>query len=186
MNQKHLSCVVLFAVIILAAQGILTLDKKRRAAEDAKDTAEGKLATATQMRTTAQIALTKTQKETAPLRKYFRMWLPEFEKSDSEIKAKDNFQRLVKRMPSLVMFDQGMNPLVPIKDGAFVVKRATGRARFEGDYHKSLQFLSMIERELSTSRISSVEIRKGQRANDVEVSVLVDMPVLAESAAPTP
>ena len=72
-------------------------------------------------------------------------------------------------------------------DGYIVaLQRATGRARFEGDYQKSLQLLSMIERELPTSRITSAEIRKGQRANDVEVSLLVEFPVIATAAPAKP
>lgn len=182
MNNKHLASILLFAVIIAFSQGVLTLNKKRQAAEEAAETAEAKLATSTGMRQMAQISLAKTRETTAPLRKYFRMWLPEFEKTDSEIKAKNNFLQTIKRVPNLVMFDQGMNPLAPNKEAAYVLQRAGGRAKFEGDYQKSLQLLSMIERELPTSRISSVEIRKGQRANDVEVSLLVEFPVIAATA----
>jgi hypothetical protein len=44
----------------------------------------------------------------------------------------------------------------------------------------------MIERELPTSRISSVEVRKGERANDVEVNLLVEFPVIVAAAASAP
>jgi hypothetical protein len=186
MNNKHLASVLLFAIIIAFSQGVLMLNKKRQAAQEAAEIAEGKLAVTSNMRTQAQGVLNKTRETTAPLRKYYRMWLPEFEKTDSELKAKNSFLQAIKRIPNLVMFDQGMNPLAPNKDTAFVVQRATGRARFEGDYQKSLQLLSMIERELPTSRITSAEIRKGQRANDVEVSLLVEFPVIATAAPAKP
>ena len=183
MNQKHLASILLFAVIIGLAQGVLMLNKKRQAAMEAAEAAESKLATTSAMRATAQTALDTTRESTAPLRKYFRMWQPEFEKTDSEIKAKDSFNRTIKRIPNLVMFDQGMNPPAPNKEASFVVQRAAGRAKFEGDYQKSIQLISMVEREIPTSRISSIEIRKGQRANDVEVQLLVEFPLIAAPAA---
>lgn len=184
MNHKHLASVLLFAIIIGLSQGVLMLNKKRQAAEESAETAGSKLATTSSLRNQAQIVLGKTRESSAPLRKYYRMWLPEFEKTDSEIKAKDSFLPTLNRVSNLVMFDRGMNPLVPLKDATFVMQRAAGRAKFEGDFQKSLQLLSMIERELPTSRISSVELRKGQRANDVEVSMLVEFPVIVASATP--
>ncbi|MDB6072355.1 MAG: hypothetical protein JWL81_3526 [Verrucomicrobiales bacterium] len=183
MNQKHLASVLLFAVIIAFSQGVLTLHKKRQAAQEAAEAAEAKLDSASRMKLVAQNALNSTRDSTAPLRKYYRMWLPEFEKTDSEVKAKNSFLQTLKRTPNLVVFDQGMNPLAPNKETTYVGQRATGRARFEGDYQKSIQLLAMFEREHPTSRISSVEIRKGQRANDVEVSLLVEFPVITAPPA---
>ena len=182
MNQKHLASVLLFAVMIAFCQGVLMLHKKRQAAEEAAEAAEARLNTATQMHSNALMVLTKTKETTAPLRTYFRMWLPEFEKIDSELKAKDAFLPTIKRIPNIVFFDQGMNPLAPNKEAVFVTQRAAGRARMVGDYQKCLQMLSMVERELPTSRISSVEIRKGERANDIEVSLLVELPVIPPTA----
>ena len=183
MNHKHLASLLLFAVIIALGYGIKTLDAKRQTVQDAADAALSKLETSSAMRTEAQAVLTRTRESTAPLRKYFRMWLPEFEKTDSELKAKDSFNKTLKRIPNLVMFDQGMNPPAPNKEAAYVVQRASGRAKFEGDYQKSIQLISMIEREIPTSRISTIEIRKGQRANDVEVQMVVEFPVIAPSPA---
>ena len=106
MNQKHLASVLLFAVIIAFSQGVLMLHKKRQAAQEAAEAAEIKLDTATRMHSSAQMVLTKTRESTAPLRKYYRMWLPEFEKTDSEVKAKNGFLQTLKRYPNLVVFDE--------------------------------------------------------------------------------
>lgn len=184
MNQKHLASLLLFAVIIALGYGVKVLDTKRRTVQDAADAAQSKLETTSALRAQAQTVLTNTRESTAPLRKYFRMWLPEFEKTDSEIKAKNSFNTAIKRVPNLVMFDQGMNPPAPNKEAAYVVQRASGRAKFEGDYQKSIQLISSIEREIPTSRISSIEVRKGQRANDVEVQIVVEFPLIAAATAP--
>lgn len=182
MNQKHLASVILLAVIIAFAQGILTLNKKRQSAQDAAEAAESKLATTVSMRTSSQQGLEKTRESTSPLRKYFRMWLPEFEKYDNAGKAKTDFLQTLKRVPGLALFESKMAPTVPVKDSNFVNQRVSGIADFEGDFKPSLQLLSMIERELPTSRISSVEIRKGDRANNVRVNAAVDFPIIASPA----
>ena len=182
MNQKHLASLLLFAVIIALGYGVKTLDTKRQAVQETADAAKSKLETTTAMRTSAQNFLVTTREATAPLRKYFRMWVTEFEKTDSEVKAKDSFNKTIKRVPNLVIFDQGMNPPAPNKDASYVVQRASGRAKFEGDYQKSIQLISMIEREIPTSRISSIEVRKGQRANDVEVQLVAEFPLIGNSA----
>jgi hypothetical protein len=183
MNSKHLASLLLFLTIVLLFVGVQTLHKKRQNAQDAADAAQAKHGTATAMRSSAQGVLAKTRESTAPLRKYYRMWLPEFEKTDSEFKAKNGFQQTIKRFPTLVMFDQGMNPLAPNKDAAYVTQRASGRAEFQGEYPKAIQFLATLEREIPTSRIASVEIRKGDRANDVKVTLQAEFPIIASGTA---
>jgi hypothetical protein len=56
--------------------------------------------------------------------------------------------------------------------------------KLEGDAERTIQLLASIERELATSRISSLELRKGQRGNDVELDLAVEFPLLALPATP--
>lgn len=186
MNNKHLACALLFAVICLLAKLVLTQREKMQEAVESADAASLKLNITTSMRMGAQTALDQTLKQTAPHRKFHDLWKSEFEKSDSEIKAKNLFLQTIKRSPSLVIFDQGMNASQANKEMSFVSTRVGGRAKFEGDFHKTMQMLGSIEREIPTSRIASVEVRKGQRANDVEVDLLVEFPITVPAPAAKP
>jgi hypothetical protein len=64
------------------------------------------------------------------------------------------------------------------KDMAYVNRRVTSNVKLEGDAEKTIQLLGAVERELPTSRISLLELRKGQRANAVELDLSVESPLV--------
>ena len=184
MNAKHLACVLLFAVIIGLFQGTMMLNQRMltamEAANDAKDRQEATSARHTMTRGVLETARIKT----AAHRKFLEMWRPKFEIGGSDtVSAKNEFGRMLKRYPSLIPFMNQTSSPVENKDMTYVNRRVTSSVKLEGDAEKAIQLLSSIERELPTSRISSLEIRKGQRGNDVELDLSVEFPLLA---APPP
>ena len=184
MNPKHLACVLLAAVIFGFFYGAMTLNQRRAAAETATEDAAGRHAMKQQELKLTQDALDVARRKTAPLRKYLEMWKPKFEQSGtSEATAKNEFSRMLKRYPSLVQFMNSTSPPVENKDMTFVNRRISGSVKLEGDAERAVQLLAAIEREMPTSRISMLEIRKGQKGNAVELDLTVDVPLLASPPA---
>lgn len=184
MNTKHLACVLLFAIICGLFQGTRMLNQRMLTAMEATEDAAGRHATAVTERTTTQSDLDKARKDTAARRKYLEMWRPKFEQGGTESSAKNDFTRMLKRFPTLVQFFTNTSAPAENKDMAYVNRRIASTVKLEGDAEKTIQLLSSIEREMPTSRISVLEIRKGQRGNDVELDLAVESPLLA-TAAPT-
>jgi hypothetical protein len=152
-------------------------DRWFNATESAKEAADRHSA-ARDRRTSAQRLLDENRTSTAARRKYLEMWRPKFEQGGTEASAKNEFARMLKRFPTLVQFLNQTSAPVENKDMSFVSRRITSSVKLEGDAEKTIQLLAAIERDLPTSRISSLELRKGQRGNDVELDLAVEFPLL--------
>lgn len=180
MNSKHLACVLLFAIVCGLFQGTMMLNQKMLSAMESAQDARARHDTASSKHNSAKMVLEAARVKTAAHRKYLEMWRPKFEQSGtSDIAAKNEFGRMLKRFPTLVQFMWQTSAPVENKDLSFVNRRITSSVKLEGDADKALQLLSAIERELPTARISSMEIRKGQRGNDIELDLSVEFPLLA-------
>ena len=90
---------------------------------------------------------------------------------------------MLKRFPNLTQFITNTLPITENKDMPWLKTRVGNGTKLEGDYHKVIQLLSAFERELPVSRISKLEIKKGQRLNDVELELMVESPLLPVIAA---
>lgn len=185
MNPKHFACVLLAVVIFGFFYGASTLNQSWDSAVTATEDAAARHALKKQEQASTQGALDFARRETAAHRKYLEMWRPKFEQSGtSEATAKNEFSRMLKRFPSLVQFNNTTSAPVENKDMAFVNRRVASSVKLEGDAEKAVQFLASIEREMPTSRISVMEIRKGQRGNAVELDLSVEVPLLASPPPP--
>ena len=183
MNTKHLACVILFAVVCAFFQGTMMLNKRMLTAMEATADARTRHTTASSEHSVAKPALASARTTTAARRKYLEMWKPKFEQSGStETSAKNEFTRLLKKFPTLVQFVTNTSAPAENKDMSYVNRRITSTVKLEGDAEKAIQLLASIERDLATSRISMLEIRKGQKGNDVELDLAVDFPLLATPA----
>lgn len=183
MNAKHLACVLLFAVVCALFQGTMMLNQRWLTAMEATRDAADRHGTAKNEQTLTQTVLADARVKTAAHRKYLEMWRQKFEQSGTEASAKNEFNRMLKRFPSLVQFVTQTSSPVENKDMTFVNRRIASNVKLEGDAEKAVQLLASMERELPTSRISNLEIRKGQRGNDVELDLAVEFPLLATPPA---
>jgi hypothetical protein len=184
MNTKHLACVLLFAVIIGLFLGTKVLNEKMVTATEAAEDAKARHQSTQSKHTMARAALEKARTDTAAHRMFLDRWRQNFESNGSEaIAVKNDFGRMLKRFPNLTPFGNQTNPPVENKDMSYVNRRVTSTVKLEGDAEKAIQLLASIERELPTSRISSLEIRKGQRNNDIELDLSVEFPLVAAPLA---
>jgi hypothetical protein len=56
----------------------------------------------------------------------------------------------------------------------------------EDDFAKTLNWLGDVESKLPISRVSNLDISRGQSGNDVRVNAVVDIPLAVAAATPTP
>lgn len=163
--------------------GTKVLNQRMVTATEASEDARARHEAAQSKHTMARAVLEKVRTDTAAHRKFLEMWRQKFEMSGSDaIAAKNEFGRMLKRFPNLTPFGNQTNPPVENKDMSYVNRRVATTVKLEGDAEKAVQLLASIERELPTSRISSLEIRKGQRNNDIELDLSVEFPLLAVPA----
>jgi|GEM_PF-3062749 len=183
MNSKHLACVLLFVVMCALTQGTLMLNQRWVTAMQSTSDAAARHETAMKEQSDTQTDLAKARNDTAGHRKYLEMWRQNFEQSGTESSAKNEFARMLKRFPGLIPFLSQTSTPVENKDMTYVNRRISSNVKLEGDAEKTILLLASIERELPTSRIAMLELRKGGKGNDVELDLAVEFPLLA---APPP
>ncbi len=179
MNTKHLACVVLFLVVGGLLQLTVTLHRRWVTAMDAARDSEDRLAEANRDRDNNARALKTIRRETAARRKYLDMWRQTFDENGTERNAKSAFEAVLKRF-NLPQFETNTTAATENKEMTYVNRRMASTVKLEGDAEKAVHLLSAIERDLPTSRISMLELRKGQRANDVEVNLTVEFPLVVQ------
>jgi hypothetical protein len=182
MNAKHLACVILFAIVGALFWGTMRLNDRWMTAMEATRDAEDRHNTANKEQADAAKLLEIVRRDTAARRKYLEMWRQKFEQSGTEVSAKTEFTRMLKRFPTLVQFVTNTSAATENKDQTYINRRISSTVKLEGDAEKAIQLLASIERELPTSRISMLELRKGQRGNAVELDLAVEFPLIAVPA----
>ncbi|MCB1096754.1 MAG: hypothetical protein KDN22_14340 [Verrucomicrobiae bacterium] len=178
MNNKHLACVLLGVVIALLGYVTLTIQGKATDMQQQAETAKSNADAAGESRRTHQNKFTKRQNETASLRSFLNRWEPSFaaiSNVDVGTKEIDNQVRLG-QLTSLSgrVQEQSDNKL----KGNYLASTIRGNFTFEDEYAKCINWLGRIEKDLPTSRIWHCRIGKGQRADDIKMEVILDLPLV--------
>ena len=183
MNNKHIAAILIIAVGLCLFQVTLSLKKQTEEASNNADFAETEASNAEFQKNLKTKHLQKTKDETAKLRAYHQIWKEHIERTGTDQRATAEFKKMLKRFPNLTQFITNTLPITENKDMPWLKTRVGNGTKLEGDYHKVIQLLSAFERELPVSRISKLEIKKGQRLNDVELELMVESPLLPVIAA---
>ncbi len=180
MNNKHIAAILIIAISLCLIQVTLSLKKQTESARTNAEVAAAERNTAENEKTMKEGFLGKTKADTAQLRAYAQLWREHIERTGTEARAKAEFSKMLKRFPLLTQFTTSNMPSAENKDMTWLKSRVGNGIKLEGDYFKVIQLLSAFERELPLSRISTLEIRKGQRKDDVELELQVESPLLPQ------
>lgn len=183
MNNKHLACFILFLVVVGCFQAAMMMHKKMAAARMEQEDAETALAATADQRRLTGILLRAKDQDTAALRTFLTRWLPKLEETNEETKARLLFTRVLKESGEGLVTFTFRTDLENIKDAAYITQRFRSSLAVEGDYPTAMGLIGHIERQMPSSRISTVNLSKGQRANDVKLSLTVDTPMIVQAKA---
>jgi hypothetical protein len=193
MNNKHIACLVILLLGVVVIQGVSMIRKRALAMQTAAESAERGAATARLGLQTQRAILEDLQRKSAGLLEYLDAWEPHFTRLSSAEAAELNVNALLKEA-SLVLLAQRFEVL-PNKLDASSVQSTAGQTipqivrahlTIEDDFAKTLNWLGDVESKLPVSRISNLDISRGQAGNDVRMNVVVDIPLAVAAATPTP
>jgi hypothetical protein len=184
MSNKHLACLLLFAVIVGCFQFAKVMNTKLTNAVEARDAAQASLDLARNTRVQAEIQLGRLKSDNEALRKYLALWLPKLQETDDETKARTAFSRIYKQHGEGLVSHADRSNVVGNKDRLFLPKRFQNILSVEGDYGQAVTLIGQIERQMPASRISSLSLTKGTRGNDVKLSLTIDTPMMVKTETP--
>lgn len=189
MNPKQISCLLLFVLTAGFGYLIAIAKEKRQTAVDEMKAAEVKRDDAVSTRANAQKNLDTMKRDTAASRQFLVEWKPQFEKADTEIKARLQFIQLLSETEAnykgkfLIVDKGGAAQATPNRDMSYVNRRVSVTAKVMGDFQVIKNFIAKVEQQLPTCRISALNITKAQRQADVEATMTVDLPLTSIAKA---
>lgn len=178
MNNKHLACVLLGGIIALLAYGTLTIQGKARDMQQQAETAKSNAMDAAQSRNIHQRKLGELEKESAPLREFLKRWDPSFSRISSVNEGTQEINKQVKEGGLTSLSGSVQEQKDNRRKGGYLESSLRGQFTFEDEYAKCVNWLGKIEKDLPTSRIWHCKIEKGQRADDVRMEVIIDLPLV--------
>ena len=181
MNNKHLACVLLGVVIALLAYATLSVQGKATEMQQQADTAKNNANSAKQIRMIKSKEKDDKEKSTAAIIAYLRRWNEHFEKVSSIDVGTEMINQQVKDggLTSLSARVQNQNDVK--KKGSFLSNRLRGDFIFVDSYSECINWLGRIEEQLPTSRSVVCKIVKGTRGDEIQMEVIVDVPVVSAS-----
>ena len=179
MNNKHLACILLGVVIALLAYVTLTIQGKATDMQQQADTAKNNALSAEELRNMKQRELAEKEKGSAAIREYLKRWQEHFSKVSSVDAGTIMINEQVKAggLTSLSAKIQNENDVRA--KGAYLSNRLRGNFTFIDGYADCINWLGRVEEQLPTSRIVHCRITKGQRGDEIQMDVIVDVPVVA-------
>lgn len=178
MNNKHLACVLLGVVIALLAYVTLTIQGKATDMQQQADTAKNNANSAKQIRMLKATEKDDKERSTAAIRAYGERWTEHFEKVSSVDTGRDMINRQVEDGDLASLSARVQNKKDPRAKG-YLSNKLRGDFTFVDTYAECVNWLGRIEEQLPTSRITHCKIVKGQRGDEIQMDVIVDVPIVA-------
>jgi len=177
MKEKQMACFVLLLFVgflVYFTQGSYKkLTAARKEAYDAKAGAQ----TAQTAFNLATVQLNKLKKDTQGKRDFHAQWEP-FLKNTANPEAAE--QKVIDCVKSAGVFavsqrfeklQRQHDPLMPYILRAHLI--------IEDEYSKAFNWLGELEETLPTSRISSLQMKRGESGDDLRLELIVDVPVMS-------
>ena len=182
MNNKHLACIFIGLLVCAQLYCVVMVKSKRDAMTTEADAAQLAAEGASQQVNIAETQLTALKTRTDAIRQYLAIWDPFLRRSDSEERGQTLIDDLI-RQGGVTQLSGKYDP-APNAGNAYIPKILKAELLFEDDYHKTLEWLGEVERSLPAARISKCRINKGTTANDIKLEISIELPVVAQEAAP--
>lgn len=176
MKDKQMACVVLGLMIALMAFGIQKVRQKKVAMQAEADEAKEKAEASDFQRKTSEKALADLKVQSEGLRQYSEKWLPYL---GSVWNTEQEEQRIIEIVKSGQVFATSQRTeVLNVEKVGFISKRLRAHVVIQDDYAKSLNWLGHLEESLPSSRISSYRLTRGLSANDVQMEITLDLPLI--------
>ncbi len=178
MDNHKSACIVLAVLIAGMLYGVNELRNATNTARDISSEAKTEAETAEQQAQLAQIQLKSLESKTAALRSAYSQWEPHFATYRSPQDAEQRIAEVI-REGDVFLLSQKFETREVEKD-ALINEALIADLVVEDDYAKTLNWLGKLEEAMPSCRIIRCNIKRGDRGNDINLELKVQIPVLAE------
>jgi hypothetical protein len=189
MNNKHIACIVIALLCVLIFQGVSMVRTRALAMQKASETAKHGAELSGITLTTQRAVLNDLKVKSADLIEYLGEWEPHFARLSTPESGEINVNALIKQ-DNLVLLAQRFEVSPNKTEGVGAVGVATiprivrAHLTIEDDFIKTMNWLGAVESKLPISRVSNLDITRGQTGNDVRMNVVIDIPQAVPRPSP--
>ncbi len=183
MNRKHLAVIIVALLAVLFLQGVLEIRKRLVAIQNQVAEAQAASAGKEMLLNTERAAMRNIESESAAMLAYLDAWSPPLSKVNTPESGELTVSGRVKEADLVTLaqrFEVAANP-----GNDAIPKLVRAHLTFEDDYARTLNWLGKIEQNLPSSRVTDLRIARGESDNDVRLTLVLDVPLLA-AEAPSP
>jgi len=191
-NHKHIACLAILFLCIVIFQGVSMVRTRATAMKAAAESAERSANDAAVALRIQRATLEDLKLKTSDLIEFLDAWEPHLARLSTAESGELNVNALVKSYGLILLAQRfeltpnNSNNGVPSTANGTIPQLVRAHLTIEDDFIKTLNWLGEVESKLPTSRISSLDIARGQSGNDVHMNVVVDIPLAVPRATPTP
>ena len=183
MNNHKMACVFLMVVIAGIVYGTQEMRSRTANAKNAADTAQMEAENAELQRSVAETNLIALERETFDLRNGFKEWLPHFASVSNPQEGEQRIVDAVREGDVFLLSQRFQLKEFQAEDRGALTGVLEGELDFEDDYAKTLNWLGTLEEKVPSCRITSCNIIRGDRANNIHMKIKLEMPIMDASLA---
>lgn len=177
MKEKQMACVVIALLIAGVGYGMQKMRSNLNTIRTQAKEAESKAKAADFQRGQSEKQLVELKESSSGLREYFEKWLPYLA---STWNTEQEEQRIIELLKSGSIFATSQRTQVvgsQSKSG-FIQKRLRAQLNLQDEYIKTINWLGHLEESMPTTRISTYRLSKGVGGNDINVELVMDVPLI--------
>lgn len=179
MNNLKAAAFLLLFLVLFMGYGVNIIRGKSAAAGEAAAAARAQAEQAEQSRKIAEIKLKTIDAKTASLRKVYTEWIPHFESFTTPRAAEQKISEIV-REGNVFLLSQRFN-YQEIDKHDLISHALVGDLEVVDDYAKVINWLGKLEESIPSCRISECKLERGERGNQINMKLKVQVPVLTKS-----
>jgi hypothetical protein len=185
MNNHKMACVLLLILVGAMVYGTQEMNNRAKKAREAAESAKFSADDAERQRATAEMNLTRLERETSDLRKGFITWFPHFGAATTPQEGEQRIADAIRDGRVFLLSNRFNMKEFADENRGVLIGVLEGELEFEDDYVKTLNWLGKLEESVPNCRITSCNIIRGDRANNVRLKLKLEMPIMDPTVAET-
>ena len=178
MSNHKMACFLLLVLIGAMVYGTQEMRVRTNQARDAAESAKQEAENAEFQRSIAETNLIALERQTYELRNGFHEWLPHFAAATDPQEGEQKIVDAVRSGRVFLLSQRFQLKEFQGEDKGALIGVLEGELNFEDDYAKTLNWLGKLEETVPACRITSCNIIRGDRANNVHVKLKLAMPIM--------
>jgi hypothetical protein len=175
MKEQQMACVVLILVIGGFLYGAQTFEQRMSAARREANASKEAADAAQQAFGTSKRALDVLTKSTVELSSFLEEWEPHLRATQSAQSTEQSIVDLVKQ--SDIFTESQRFEMLERRDDTVFKNALRAHIIVKDEYTKSMNWLASLEESLPTSRLSSLVVKRGDSGNDIQMTLVIDLPI---------